>query len=124
MERIVGIGVDQIEIQRILDACAKENFIKRLFSKEEQELISKRRSMAATNFAGKEAVSKALGTGFAGILPSEIMILRKESGAPYVKLTGKAEQAAQQRGITKIHISLTDSQTVAMAYVVAVCEED
>lgn len=124
MERIIGIGIDQIEIQRILDACARESFVKRLFSEEECELISKRKSMAATNFAGKEAVSKALGTGFIGISPSEIMILRKESGAPYVKLTGKAEQTARQLGITKIHISLTDSQTMALAYVVAVGEEE
>ena len=122
MERIIGIGVDQIEIQRILDACEKEGFVKSLYSEEECLLLAKRKSIAATNFAGKEAVAKALGSGFIGIAPYEIMILREESGAPYVKLSGRAEELAKKLGITKIHISLSDSKTMAVAYAVAVGE--
>lgn len=122
MERIIGIGVDQIEIQRILDACEREGFVKRLYSEEERLLLEKRKSIAATNFAGKEAVAKALGSGFVGIAPYEITILRKESGAPYVKLSGRAEELAKKLGITKIHISLSDSKTMAVAYALAVGE--
>lgn len=122
MERIIGIGVDQIEIQRILDACERESFVKRLYSEEECQMLAKRRSIAATNFAGKEAVAKALGTGFIGISPCEIIILRNESGAPYVKLSGNAKELAKTLGVTKVHISLSDSKTMAVAYAVAVGE--
>ena len=80
MEKIIGIGVDQIEIQRILNSCEQESFRKKIFSAEEQQLIAKRKGTAATNFAGKEAVAKAFGSGFAGIAPNEISILRKENG--------------------------------------------
>lgn len=120
MEQIIGIGVDQIEISRVQKACEKKGFVKKLFSGEEQELIATRQSCVATNFAGKEAVAKALGCGFRGIAPTEIVILRRESGVPYVLLYGRAKEYAEELGITRIHISLSDSKTMAVAYVVAV----
>lgn len=119
MEHIIGIGVDQIEIDRIIQACEKKGFLTRYFSKEEQDIIERRKKSAATNFAGKEAVAKALGTGFRGIAPVEIEILRKENGAPYVRLSGNAKKRSEEIGITKIHISLSDSKTLAIAYVIA-----
>lgn len=73
-----------------------------------------------TNFAGKEAVAKALGTGFSGILPVEIEILRSKSGAPYVELSGNAKKTADNLGVDKIHISLSDSKTMAIACAVAI----
>lgn len=123
MERIIGIGVDQVEIQRVLDACRRERFVKKIYSEKEQQLLSMRKNTAATNFAGKEAVAKAFGTGFIGISPNEISILRQENGAPYVELAGRAKTLAGQLGISHMHISLSDSKTLAEAFVIAVGNE-
>lgn len=120
MERIIGIGVDEVEKERVIKACEKESFLHRNYSEKERLILQKRKTSAATNFAGKEAVAKALGTGFLGIMPSEIEILRKESGAPYVELSGNAQKVADALEIEKIHISLSDSKTMAVAYVIAV----
>jgi len=120
MEQIIGIGIDQIERERVLKAVQKETFLCRHYSEKEQQLVKKKIGSAVTNFAGKEAVAKALGTGFSGILPVEIEILRKESGAPYVELSGNAKKAADNLGVNKIHISLSDSKTMAIACAVAI----
>ncbi|RKI44287.1 holo-[acyl-carrier-protein] synthase [bacterium D16-51] len=120
MERVIGIGVDQIEIGRVIKAVQKKSFLCRYYSVREQEIIEKKRTSAATNFAGKEAVVKALGTGFAGVLPVEVEILRDGRGAPYVELSGSAKEIAGSLGVEKIHISLSDSKTMAAAFAVAV----
>lgn len=121
-EIIYGIGTDQISCARVKKACESPSFLSRYYSAEERILIEERPGRAATNFAGKEAVVKALGTGFSGILPNEVVILRKENGAPYVLLEGKAKETADALGICKIHISLTDTKEYASAYAVAVCK--
>lgn len=120
MEQIIGIGMDQIEIGRVTKAVQKGAFLHRYYSKREQGIIGKRLTSAATNFAGKEAVVKALGTGFAGVLPVEVEILRNSSGAPYVELSGNAKEIAGSLGVEKIYISLSDSRTMAAAFAVAV----
>ena len=75
MSEIVGIGVDMIEISRVLAAYSKESLRKRHFTEEEQQLIAHKEARAATTFAAKEAVVKAMGTGFTGISPIEINLL-------------------------------------------------
>ena len=119
MEAIVGIGIDIIEIERILEACSKVSFLNKCFTKREQEIIEKRKTRAATCFAGKEAVAKAFGTGFSGFMPVDIEILRDENGAPYVNLYGRAREKAKELMISRIHISLSDTKGIAGAYVVA-----
>jgi holo-[acyl-carrier protein] synthase len=72
----------------------------------------------AARFAGKEAISKAFGTGIGGELGWQDMeICRKESGEPYVVLHGKGEALLQARGGRIVHLSLshTAGQTAAMA---------
>lgn len=121
MEKIIGIGVDGVSRERVRKACEKTSFITKYYSEEEQKLIWERQNRAATNFAGKEAVAKAFGTGFAeGISPKEIEILRNEKGAPFVRLSGKAKEYAEDLCIENIHISLTDTKEHALAYVIAV----
>lgn len=119
MGRIIGIGTDIASVERILKAVQKVSFLNKCYTDKERELIEKRKYSAACNFAGKEAIAKALGTGFSGILPSDIEILRNEKGAPYVNLYGKAKETADRLGIDKIHISLSDTKENAIAYVVA-----
>lgn len=118
MGKIVGIGTDLVEIDRVTKAYAKESFQKKYFSERERELIQKKPARAATAFAGKEAVVKAMGTGFQEIQPADIEILREPSGAPCVCLSENASAQARRLGVNGIHISLTDTEELAMAYVV------
>lgn len=123
MEKIIGIGMDLIERERVKKSCQSDSFLRKYFSERECREIETHPDRAATDFAGKEAVAKALGTGFSGIAPAEIEILRKESGAPEVFLLGRAQEQAKRLGVTAIHISLTDSKELAGAYAICVGEE-
>lgn len=123
MGSIVGIGVDIAETEKVYKAIQKESFLRKCYTSKEQELIRKRKSSAVCNFAGKEAVSKALGTGFSNFFPVDVEILRMENGKPYINLYGNAKKTAKELGITKIHISLSDIKEIAIAYVVAERED-
>ena len=116
---IAGIGTDLVEIERIRKACAKQAFLVRCFRLEERTFFGGRYEKAAGNFAVKEAVAKALGTGFRTFMPSDIAVLREESGRPYVVLYNGAKALAEERGITHIHVSITDTQEYAQAFAVA-----
>lgn len=123
MSRIVGIGTDLVEISRVRKAYEKSSFQQKFFSEQERALIEQKPDRAATTFAGKEAVVKALGTGFHGIMPSDIEILRESTGAPCVRLSGPAAERAETLGISKVLLSLSDTEQMAMAYAVAIGEE-
>ena len=119
---IYGIGNDIIEIERVMKACSKESFLKRVYTdSERREALTHRRRLAG-DFAVKEAVSKALGTGFAGFAPSEIEVLRDEYGKPYVKLYDRAAALAEEAGISRIHVSISDISGLVCAFAVAECE--
>ena len=98
---IFGIGTDLIEIARVERAWEKESFRNRVFTEQEKQLIAERSQRAAGNFAVKEAVVKAFGTGFGKIAPGEIEVLREVSGKPYVVLYGEAEAFRTANGITR-----------------------
>ncbi len=115
---IIGIGTDLIEIERVKKACAKEAFLLRSFTLNERKCISGRFERAAGNFAVKEAVSKAMGTGFRGMSLNEIEVLRDSLGKPYVNLYGRAAERAETMGIRRWHISITNTKTLAAAYVI------
>lgn len=115
---IIGIGTDLIEIERIKRACVKEAFLLRSFTLEERLCIEGRPEKAAGNFAVKEAVSKVMGTGFRGIGLNEIEVLRDELGKPYVKLYGRARERAEALGIHRWHVSISNTKTLATAYVI------
>lgn len=119
---ITGVGTDLIEIARVQKAIGRSAFLERVYTEKERELIAVRSVRAASNFAGKEAVAKALGCGFAGIAPKEIEILRYSSGMPYVVLHGRAKEKAKGQGVSKIFISLTDTKEFVQAY--AICETE
>lgn len=119
---ITGIGTDLVEIARVQKAIGRSAFLRKVYTEREQELIAKRSVRSAGNFAAKEAVAKALGCGFSGIRPIEIEVLRDVTGMPYVVLHGRAKQKAAQKGITRVHISITDTEQYAQAY--AICETE
>ncbi len=120
---IRGVGTDIIEIARVARAAERPNFLARWFTESERALFesakAKKNARIAANFAAKEAVAKALGTGFVGFSPADIEVLRNPAGAPYVNLyAGAAERAAELR-ISQIFISLSHCENYAVAYAVA-----
>lgn len=121
---IFGIGTDLVEIDRIARAVQRNgSFLDRYYTSKELRLIQERGRAARTaamNFAGKEAVAKALGTGINGdVRLEQIEILRGETGAPYVVLYGSTKKYAEEQGVGKVHISLSDTDKMAVAYVIA-----
>src|SRR5271165_5883846 len=110
--RIIGHGID-IESETKIEGYLKSraHWAEGIFSTEERELAgepSNRAYVYAGRYAGKEAVAKALGTGFAGAVTWHgIEILRLPSDAPYVRLSGEALKFANNLGITGWFISIT-----------------
>jgi len=122
---IKGIGNDIIEIERVKKAAEKDSFLKKVFSEEELAYFRQKNMRAETiagNFAAKEAVAKAMGTGFSGFEPSDVAVLRNENGKPYVVLKGEAKEKAFSLGINKIEVSISHCRDYASAF--AVCEGD
>lgn len=115
---IVGIGTDMIEIDRVVKACEKELFRVKYYTEQERILAMSDYSKLADNFAVKESVSKMLGTGFRGIAPIEIEVLRDSLGKPYVNLYGKALNASNLLGIKKIFVTITNTKLYSSAFVV------
>ena len=77
----------------------------------------------ATRFAAKEAVVKALGTGFSnGIWVRDIEVVRDKKGKPSVVLSGRAKEVAEEQGVREIQISLSYTHTEAVACALAITE--
>lgn len=117
---IYGIGVDTASISRIEKSIMREGFLLKLFGEQERELFSAKNLRAQTvaaNFAAKEALSKALGTGLGGFLFCEAQILRNTSGAPYFDFSGTLKSELEQKKL-KTHISLTHEGDFATAFVI------
>lgn len=119
---ILGVGVDIVEIQRIKEAIDKNSlFLEKVYTEIEIEYLKSRNfrpEYAAGRFAAKEAISKALGTGFMQFSIRDIEIDRNVKGKPVVVLKGKAKQIANKFGKYKIHLSISHSKENAIAYAV------
>ena len=120
---IVGIGIDVCEIARMDKLLVDGKFLGRFFSPEEQEYIEcKGKGAAATMagiFAAKEALAKALGTGFDSANLADICVLHDKLGAPYYDLRGDYPHHAAQRNIHSLHLSITHDGGVAAAVAIA-----
>jgi len=123
--RLIGVGVDIIEIERVGHAIERggERFVKRVFSEAEARYARSRREPArhlAARFAAKESVIKALrvppGLGW---LWRDIEVIRSE-GPPSIRLTGRALERAAHLGVASCHLSMSHSGTHAVAVVVLV----
>lgn len=115
---IRGIGVDIVEIQRMEKACRREAFFFRVFSAAERQVIGTNISRAAGNFAAKEAFAKVLGTGFRGFSPMDVEVLRDDFGKPYYRLNGVAAERAAEMGITALHVSISNTKQLVIAYAI------
>ena len=120
---MLGIGIDLCDVERMETALAREGFLERYFSPEEQAYIRGRGKGAAQSMAGhfaaKEAALKALGRGLA-LPPEQIAVTHDASGAPRYVLCGKALAHMQAMGGKSMHLSIT--HTGAAAAAVAVLE--
>ncbi len=119
---ILGIGTDIIEIKRIEKAISYRNFLTKFFTVKENNFFIQKNLNShsiAGNFASKEAVSKALGTGFRNFSPIDIEILRNDIGNPYVILYNGAYDLALEKNIKVIHLSISHCLDYAVAYAVA-----
>lgn len=122
---IIGIGTDRVVIARIAASIERfgERFMQRVYTAAEIEQAQAKGNVArrlAMLFAAKEAVSKALGTGFRyGIRLQDIETIHLASGKPEITLHGAAATMAASLGIKTVHLSLTDDDGVAMAFTVA-----
>ncbi len=126
-QMINGLGVDIVEIDRMREALKRRPRMKeRLFSEEEREYCDKRNKPEihyAMRFAAKEAVLKALGTGFSGMRFRDVEVVRDERGRPIPKLSGKAAEVAEAAGVVEMHLSLSYTHTNAVASAVAITEQ-
>lgn len=121
---IIGIGVDIIEIERVRQAIQNnKNFLSKLFTEREIDYFISRNmnsEVIAGNFAAKEAVSKALGTGMRGFSFKDIEILRNELGKPEVILHNGANlignKLVENNNSLRVHLSISHNNSSAIAY--------
>lgn len=73
----------------------------------------------AARFASREAVMKAMGLGLGAFGFHDVWVDHRDSGEPHLHVTGKALELASRRGIATWHLSITHTDLVAIAYVVA-----
>lgn len=97
-----------------------EVFLQRVFTHREIEYCSSRKAATqhyAGRWAAKEAVLKVLGTGWArGIQWTDLEIQNEVSGAPVMKLSGKAAEIARERGIQEVMVSISHCRAYATAF--------
>jgi len=127
---IIGLGTDLCDIRRVARVIERhgERFLMRVFTEAERAHAERRTGDArigtyAKRWAAKEAVVKALGTGFAqGVAHSQLGVVNRPGGAPTMVLTGAAlkrlEFLTPPGMTTSIHVSLTDEPPYAMAQVI------
>ena len=123
MPELLGVGVDLCGIARIERAIEKAHFYERVFTPEERAYLDQkgkgRAQSAAAMFAAKEAVAKALGTGFSGgVMPWNISVIHDEKGAPGAELSGAAKERLEQMGGANVRISLSHEGDSAIAFAV------
>lgn len=124
--RIIGIGTDIIECPRIGKMIEQhgELFLRRVYTDREIRYCQARKH-AIEHFAGrwaaKEAILKAIGTGWTrGIAWTDLEVRNQTGGAPRVLVCGGAKEAAREQGIANILISISHCRTYATAYALAV----
>ena len=127
---VFGIGTDIIECLRIAQMIERhgELFINRVYTSSEIDYCSSRKAATqhyAGRWAAKEAILKAMGTGWArGIRWRDIEIRNEAGGAPIVALAGGARDVCETLGITRVLISISHCRSHATAYALALKSED
>jgi len=121
---IFGIGTDIVEVERIKNLSSISKFAKKILSQNELNTFNSLNKdqqiyFLSKQFAAKEAISKALGTGIGHeISLKNIEILRDEKGKPFFNAINELSAYLSNLGITKTHVSLSDEINYAIAMVI------
>lgn len=120
---MIGIGVDLVEVARMRTALARTPTLAgRLFTEAERSYAEQAKDPApryAVRFAVKEAVMKALGVGLGAFDWHDVEVVRADSGAPSLVVTGRAAALAAEAGVQEWKITLSHTDDLAEAVVVA-----
>ena len=118
-----GIGVDAVDVVRFRRVIERRpGIVDRLFTETEQAYAQRSRDPGprlAVRFAAKEAVLKALGVGVGAAGFRDVEVVRSDNGEPGLALSGRAAALSVGRGVARWHLSLTHTDTIAVATVVA-----
>lgn len=117
----LSCGVDLIEIERVQCSIQRygERFLRRIFTPLEIEVCAGNPASLAARFAAKEAVAKALGCGIGAVSWQEIEIGRGAEHQPLLQLHGEAARLAEAKGLSCWSVSLSHTQSHAIALAVA-----
>jgi holo-[acyl-carrier protein] synthase len=119
---VTGIGIDMVRVQRMEHWLATPGLLERYFQPQELAAsLSKGQGDAlsmAARFAAKEAFGKALGTGLAGIVLKDIIVVSRHNGKPEIEVINTALGALEKSGANRVHLSLTHEHEYAAAMVV------
>lgn len=127
---VFGIGTDITETSRVEQMIEKHGpvFLDRVYTSKEQQYCQPRKAAGqhyTGRWAAKEAILKAMGTGWAkGIHWTDIEVLNKMGGAPEVFLHGEAQVVCDQLGIDHIKISISHCKEYATAFAIAICKPE
>ncbi len=125
---VAGIGIDAVDIDRFRRVLARRPGVaERMFTAAERAYAADSADPAphlAARFAAKEAVMKALGTGIGGFALRDVEVVREAGtgagrGAPSLRLADRAAALAQDRGVSRWHVSMTHTDALALAVVLA-----
>jgi holo-[acyl-carrier protein] synthase len=123
VSEFLGIGTDLVELDRFRLALERRARIaERLFSDDERAYAARFRNPVphlAVRFGAKEAVMKAMGVGLWKFALRDVEVVRLASGQPTLVLHGRAAAMAEERGVGTWHLTLTHSESMALAVAVA-----
>jgi holo-[acyl-carrier protein] synthase len=121
---LTGVGVDAVDVERLRRALRRRPALaERLFTEAERAYAGRAADPGprlAARFAAKEAVAKALKVGIGAVSWRDVEVVRDDAGAPGLSLAGGAAALSSRRGVGAWHLSLTHTDALAVAVVVAV----
>lgn len=120
---MLGIGIDAVDVDRFRKLLERRPHLRqRLFTTAELTSLNGRTDDAASlaaRFAVREATMKALGVGLGAFDFHDVSVAKAETGEPQLIITGRAETLANAHGVSTWHVSITHTDTTAMAVVAA-----
>jgi holo-[acyl-carrier protein] synthase len=119
---ILGLGIDLVSISKIAESVKSESFRRKVFTSSEIEICEVFANSAehyAGKFAAKEAFMKAIGKGIRQeVWFTQVEVLNGETGAPYVQVSGEAENTLISLEVESVHISISHTGEMAVAVVI------
>ena len=114
------MGIDAVDVARFTVILGRRGgFEERVFTPVERSTCRGAPERLAARFAAKEATMKALGVGLGAFGFHDVWVEREESGRPILRVVGRAAALAEAAGVRRWHVSLTHTDIVAEAVVVA-----